>query len=92
VLVGSAITIGTNGKIVGRAVAQTAVTCESICTLQVSCLHHGYFLKINTRLRTVWMNLVDYVRVAVSITSKEAARFKGVSTPRFSFSMLIGLD
>jgi hypothetical protein len=36
VLAGSAITINTNGKICGRAIAQTAVTCEGDCTVGFS--------------------------------------------------------
>jgi hypothetical protein len=36
VLAGSAITIQTNGKILGRAIAQTAVTCETSCTVETS--------------------------------------------------------
>jgi hypothetical protein len=34
VLAGTAITIGTNGRIDGRAMAQTAVTCETGCTVE----------------------------------------------------------
>jgi uncharacterized surface protein with fasciclin (FAS1) repeats len=36
VLAGAAITIGTRGKILGRAIAQTAVTCDTACTVDSS--------------------------------------------------------
>jgi hypothetical protein len=39
VLAGSANTIGTNESIVGRAIAQTAVTCETACTIETSGRH-----------------------------------------------------
>jgi hypothetical protein len=34
VLTGSAITVGTNAKIAGRAIEQSAVTCETGCTIE----------------------------------------------------------
>jgi hypothetical protein len=37
VLAGSAITIGTNARLVGRAIAQTAGTCETVGTCETAC-------------------------------------------------------